>query len=155
MNPTRSRFDLGWIVNASPQITTQSSQPLVAIVDDDRSVREATEGLMRSIGYRAESFASAEEFLAAERLKEIHCVILDLKLSGINGLALQRRLVTANLRLPIIFITAHWSEAARAQALRLGAVDFLEKPCSETALLRALQVALEASRAHEGCHKHE
>src|SRR6266404_4281266 len=131
-------------------MTTQSSQALVAIVDDDRSVREATEGLMRSIGYRTESFASAEEFLVAERLKEIHCVILDLKLSGINGLALQRRLVAANLRLPIIFITAHWSEAARAQALRLGAVDFLQKPCSETALLRSINLALKASHRREG-----
>jgi FixJ family two-component response regulator len=133
----------------------QSSQPLVVIVDDDRSVREATEGLMRSIGCRAASFASAEEFLAAARLPEIHCLILDLKLRGINGLALQHRLVAANLRLPVIFITAHWSEAARAQALRLGAVDFLEKPCSEAALLHALEAALGAGCRPEACHKHE
>ena len=137
-------------MKANIQMTTQSSKPLVAIVDDDRSVREATEGLMRSIGYRTESFASAEEFLAAERLKEIHCLILDVKLSGINGLALQRRLVVANLRLPIIFITAHWSEAGRAQALRLGAVDFLQKPCSETALLQSINLALKASHRREG-----
>ncbi len=120
----------------------QSLQPLVAIVDDDRSVREATEGLMRSIGYRAAGFASAEEFLSAGAREEIHCLILDLKLTGMNGLALQRRLVTTNIHIPIIFITAHWSEAACAQALRLGAVDFLHKPCDEDSLLHAINLAL-------------
>ncbi|MDB6029439.1 MAG: two-component response regulator [Verrucomicrobiales bacterium] len=128
-------------------MTTQS-QPLVAIVDDNQSVRIATDGLMRSVGYRTENFASAEEFLAKERLEEIGCVILDLKLNGMDGLALQSRLVAANLQIPIIFITAHWDEPTRTQALRLGAVDFLRKPCSAAALLEALQEALESSRIH-------
>ena len=118
----------------------------MAIVDDDESVREATESLMRSIGYRTGSFASGEEFLISERLGEIDCAILDVKLSGMDGLALQDRLVATELHIPIIFITAHWNETARAQALRLGAVDFLRKPCSETALLRAIDLALTASR---------
>jgi FixJ family two-component response regulator len=130
--------------------TTQCALPLIAIVDDDRSVREATEGLMRSVGYRAESFTSAEEFLLAERKKEIDCVILDLKLGGINGLALQRRLTAANRKVPIVFLTAHWSEAARFQALRLGAVDFLKKPCGENELLSALQTALGIHHRQEG-----
>ena len=129
---------------------TQSSKPLVAIVDDDESVREATEGLMRSIGYRTESVASAEEFLVAERLHEIHCLILDVKLGGMDGLALQSRLTAANLPIPIIFITAHWNETMRAQAMRLGAVEFLQKPCNETALLNAIDLALRTIHTRKG-----
>jgi FixJ family two-component response regulator len=141
-------------MKAKHQETTQPTKPLVAIVDDDESVREATESLMRSIGYQVESFASAEEFLA-ERLKEIQCMILDVKLNGMNGLALQSQLAAANRRVPIIFITAHWDEPTRARALRLGAVAFLRKPCNETALLHALQTALETSHAHAKGHKHD
>src|SRR5262245_34777521 len=101
------------------------SQPLVAIVDDDESVRVATDGLMRSAGYQTANFASAEEFLAVERLKEIRCVILDVKLKGMDGFVLQRRLALDHLPIPIVFITAHWDEPKRTRALRLGAVDFL------------------------------
>jgi two-component system, LuxR family, response regulator FixJ len=128
--------------NANIHMSMQSSKPLVAVVDDDESVREATEGLIRSLGYRTESSASAEEFLVAKWLTEIRCLILDLKLGGMDGLALQGRLIAANLPIPIIFITAHWSETARAQALQCGAVDFLQKPCSETAIQHALEAAL-------------
>ncbi|MDB6015738.1 MAG: two-component response regulator [Pedosphaera sp.] len=133
------------MVNANTQLAAQSSHPLVAIVDDEESVRAATDGLIRSIGYRAESFASAEAFLVAERLQEIRCLILDVKLGGMDGLALQERLAMDNLRIPIIFITAHWNEPMRARALRRGAVDFLRKPFSETALLKAIDSALQAS----------
>jgi FixJ family two-component response regulator len=127
----------------------------VAIVDDDESVCEATESLMRSIGYEVACFKSAEAFLVAERLNEIQCAILDLKLKGISGLALQRHLVAANLPIPVIFITAHWDESTCARALRLGAVAFLRKPFNEAALLHALETALGTSRVHEGGHTHE
>jgi len=132
------------MVNADGQSEILLSKPVVAIVDDNESIREAVEGLLRSIGCRAESFASAEEFLATGWMMEIDCVILDLKLGGMDGLALQRRLLETDRLLPIIFITAHWNETARAEALRLGAVDFLSKPCSETALLQAIDGALKA-----------
>src|ERR1039457_7170332 len=93
---------------------TQFGKPLVAVVDDDESVREAMESLMRSVGCRAEAYDSAEEFLLSGRLPAI------------------------TPPLPTVFITAHWDEATRAQALQLGAVDFLCKPCSDEALLDAV-----------------
>ena len=122
----------------------------MAIVDDDESIREAAEGLLRSIGYRAESFSSAEEFLVGRRLNEMCCLILDLKLGGMDGLELQRRLVAANLHIPIIFITAQCDETARARALLMGAVDFLRKPCDGAALLHAVDVALSANHKYGG-----
>jgi FixJ family two-component response regulator len=142
-------------MTANIQITPQSAKPLVAIVDDDESVCEATESLMRSIGYEAACFKSAEAFLVAERLKEIKCAILDLKLKGVSGLALQRQLIASNLHIPVIFITAHWDEFTRARALRLGAVAFLRKPCNEAALLHALEAALGTSLTYKRGHIHE
>jgi FixJ family two-component response regulator len=139
-------------VSAYIQDANQSFKPLVAIVDDDESIRLATESLMRSIGYRTGSFASGEEFLIAEGLEEIQCLILDVKLGGMTGLAVQGQLVAADLHIPIVFITAHWNESNRAQALRLGAVDFLRKPCSETALLHAIDVALKVSQEARSAH---
>jgi FixJ family two-component response regulator len=124
--------------------------PLMAIVDDNESIREAVEGLLRSIGFRAESFSSAEEFLVGRRLNEIGCLILDLKLGGMDGLELQRQLVAANLHIPIIFITAQSDERARAKALLMGAVDFLQKPCDGAALLHAVDIALSANLKYGG-----
>jgi len=92
---------------------TQLDRPLVAIVDDDESVREAMASLMRCIGCRAESFDSAEEFLLAGRLPETDCLILDLKMPGMGGMALRRMLAAIKPPLPTIFITAHWDEATR------------------------------------------
>ena len=135
-------------MNANPNI--RPSIPLVAVVDDNEAIREAVEGLVRSVGLRAESFSSAEEFLAGRRLNQVRCLILDLKLGGMDGLELQRRLAADNLRIPIIFITAHWDETARAEALRMGAVDFLRKPCDGAALLHAVDVALSANPRHGG-----
>ena len=137
-------------VNADFQSIIRPSMPLVAIVDDNESIREAVDGLMRSIGFRAESFSSAEEFLAGRRLNEMACLILDLKLGGMDGLELQRQLVAANLHIPIIFITAQWDETARAKALLMGAVDFLRKPCDGAALLHAVDAALSANLKYGG-----
>jgi FixJ family two-component response regulator len=129
---------------------TEFNRPLVAIVDDDESVREAMESLIRSIGCRAESHDSAEEFLLSGRLPETDCLILDLKMPGMGGMALHGMLAGINPPLPTVFITAHWDEETRMEAKRLGAVDFLRKPCSDDALIEAVRLALEAAHAHKG-----
>jgi FixJ family two-component response regulator len=108
------------------------------------------ESLMRSVGCRAEAYDSAEEFLLSGRLPETNCLILDVKMPGMGGMALQCLLAAINPPLPTVFITAHWDEATRAQALQLGAVDFLRKPCSDEALLDAVHLALAANHIPEG-----
>jgi len=115
---------------------------LIAIVDDDQSVREATTSLLKANGYRAEVFDSAESFLAARSLAETKCLILDVHMPGMSGLELQQRLAVENRRIPIIFISAHDNQNFRRQAARSGAIDFLPKPFSEAALLRAIRSAL-------------
>jgi FixJ family two-component response regulator len=116
--------------------------PTISIVDDDESVREALKSLLESVGYSTKVFASAEEFLRSNNHQETQCLILDIRMPGMSGLELQRRLVAAGFRIPIIFITAHADEEGRAPALREGAVAFLRKPFSEEALLSAVQSAL-------------
>jgi FixJ family two-component response regulator len=119
--------------------------PLVAIVDDDESVRESLRGLIRSIGLRVETFPSAEAFSSSEQLGTTDCLILDVRMPGMSGLDLQRELATGAHDIPIIFITAHGSdEGVRARALRDGAVAYLSKPFSEDALLDAVSAALSA-----------
>jgi FixJ family two-component response regulator len=122
-----------------------SENSLIAVVDDDEAIREATESLIRSVGLRAAVFASAEDFLRSSQLQDIACVIVDVRMPGMSGLELQRQLATAHYAMPIIFITAHGDAEARAQALRAGAVDFLDKPFSDEVLLQAVQAALPAS----------
>jgi FixJ family two-component response regulator len=128
----------------------QPDPPLVVIVDDDESVREAMECLMRCVGCRAESFDSAEAFLLAGRLSRTDCLILDVKMPGVGGLALQQLIANTRPPVPIIFLTAHWSEACRAEAMQRGAVEFLRKPCAEEALLDAVQLALQANHDRKG-----
>jgi FixJ family two-component response regulator len=122
-----------------------SESRAIAIVDDDESVREALKSLMRSVGFNAETFASAEDFLRANCLQTTACLLLDLRLPGISGMELQRQLATTKCRVPIIFVTAHGSETERRQALQAGAIDFLGKPFSEDALLDAVHAALRLS----------
>ncbi|HZS09041.1 MAG TPA: response regulator transcription factor [Blastocatellia bacterium] len=116
--------------------------PLISVVDDDESVRESLQGLIRSVGFAAEVFASAEAFLNSEHLRQTRCLILDVRMPGMNGLELRRRLAASQSEIPVIFITAHGDETARSQALRDGAVDYLFKPFSEEALLNAIHAAL-------------
>jgi FixJ family two-component response regulator len=116
---------------------------LISIVDDDDSVRESLSSLVRSAGFGAMVFASAEEFLNSAHLRDTACLILDLRMPGMSGLELQSRLSAAEYRIPIIFITAQRDEGDRTQALKAGAVDFLHKPFSENALLKAVDVALQ------------
>ena len=119
---------------------------LISIVDDDESIREALESLVKSVGYRAEPFATAEEFLNSDRRQDTACLILDVRMPGMSGLELQGQLAAAHWPIPIIFITAHDDEEARAQALKAGAVDFLRKPFSEQALLNGVRSAVESDR---------
>ena len=121
-------------------------QALIAIVDDEESVREALQSLLKSVGFRVEGFASAADFLQSALLPGTSCVILDVRMPGMGGLELQRQLAADQRRIPIIFITAHGDEDARTRALQAGAVDFLAKPFSEEALLTAVHTALERGR---------
>ena len=115
---------------------------MISIVDDDESVRDALESLLKSVGYRSETFASAQEFLRLGRHEDSRCLILDVRMPGLSGLELQRQLVSSGSSIPIVFITAHGDEAARAQALGAGALAFLRKPFTEEALLKAVDDAL-------------
>jgi FixJ family two-component response regulator len=115
---------------------------LIAIVDDDESVREALWGLVRSVGFAASTFASAEEFVNSGQLGNADCLILDVRMPGMSGVDLQRQLVADHSEVPVIFITAYEDEGMRAQVLRNGAQAILIKPFSEEALLNAIQAAL-------------
>lgn len=126
---------------------------VISIVDDDPSVREAIESLMRSVGLNAHVFASAEEFLHSNHIEGTSCLILDIRLPGMSGLELQRRLAAGGYRIPIIFISARRDDQIRAQALSAGAVDFLCKPCREQALVTAVHAAL--GHAKDGASGHE
>jgi len=122
-----------------------AEDPVVSIVDDDVSVRRSTRRLLQSSGFRAEVFASAEEFLDSESAGNTACLILDLRMPGMNGLELQRRLSQNGHRVPIIFLSAHASEEDERSALNAGAVQFLRKPISKEALLSAIREALKHS----------
>ena len=116
--------------------------PLIAIVDDDDALRNSLDNLLRSVGFGVQGFSSAEAFLQANHAHETACLILDVRMAGMNGLELQRQLVTANWRIPIIFVTAYADDEARERALAAGAVAFLYKPCREEDLLSAIDAIL-------------
>ena len=105
--------------------------PLISIVDDDDAVRNSLDDLIRSIGFRTQGFPSAEAFLSSNHARDTACLILDVRMPGMNGIDLQRQIVAANWRIPIIFITSHADDDARARALEAGAVAFLYKPFRE------------------------
>jgi len=115
---------------------------LVAVVDDDESIRESLPDLLREFGFAAQTFASAEEFLASTTIDEIKCLILDVAMPGMSGPDLHRELQRRRQQIPVIFITAHGSEATRPQLIAQGAVDCLLKPFSDTALREAIDAAL-------------
>ena len=118
--------------------------PLVAIVDDDDSVRESLPDLLKEFGFASQTFSSAEEFLASDGISRTKCLILDVAMPGMGGPDLQRELKRRRSSFPIIFITAHSSEAIRPHLLKGGAVECLIKPFSDTALLVAINAALRA-----------
>jgi FixJ family two-component response regulator len=119
-----------------------AERPLIAVVDDDESVRESLPDLLRVFGFAARAFASAEEFLASGCVGEARCLILDIAMPGMSGQDLQHELAQRRQAVPIVFITAHGDEALRPHMLEQGAVDCLFKPFSDTALLGAIQAAL-------------
>ncbi|MGA3194215.1 MAG: response regulator transcription factor [Terriglobales bacterium] len=124
--------------------------PIVFVVDDDISVRESLELLVRCQGWRAETFASAQEFLARPRTPVPSCLVLDVSLPGLNGLDLQKRIASERTDMPIIFITGHGDVPMSVRAMKAGAVEFLTKPFTDEVLLSAIRQALQRSRAALG-----
>jgi FixJ family two-component response regulator len=118
------------------------STPLISIVDDDESIREATKGLVRSLGYFAATFASAEEFLNSGRINDTSCLITDVQMPGLSGVDLQRRLIAQGRTMPTIFVTAFPDERTRKRVLTAGAVGYLSKPYDEESLIACLDTAL-------------
>ncbi len=122
-----------------------TSPLLVAVVDDDESVRESLPDLLRQCGFEVKAFSSADEFLASDVVCRTRCLILDIAMPGMTGLDLQRELTSRRQEIPIVFITAHGDETTRPRVLRDGAVECLSKPFSETAVLAAVHAALRTS----------
>jgi FixJ family two-component response regulator len=125
-------------------MNTKETLKLVAIVDDDDSMRSAVQDLLESVELPALAFASAEEFLKSGKQHHTACLIADIRMPGMSGLELQANLNAARCRIPIIFITAHGDEKMRMQALRAGAVEFMAKPFNDKALLESVRAALES-----------
>lgn len=122
-------------------------QPTVFVIDDDVSVRDAIQGMAKSVGLRAETFASTQEFLRNWRREGPSCLVLDVRLSGASGLDFQHELSRGNIRIPIIFLTGYGDIPMTVQAMKAGAVEFLTKPFRDQALLDAIQQALDRDRA--------
>jgi FixJ family two-component response regulator len=128
----------------------READAVVFVVDDDAAVRRSLDNLIRSVGLRAETFASAQEFLSSKRPDVPGCLVLDVRLPGLSGLDLQNRMAEADMEIPIIFITGHGDIPMTVQAMKAGAVEFLTKPFREQDLLDAIQQALERdSQARE------
>jgi FixJ family two-component response regulator len=121
--------------------------PTVFIIDDDRGMRQAIQDLVESVGLRAESFATGEEFLKRKRTSDPSCLVLDVRLPQMSGLDFQRRLAETGVQIPIIFVTAHGDVPMSVRALKSGAVEFLTKPFRDQDLLDAIQQALQRDRA--------
>jgi FixJ family two-component response regulator len=119
--------------------------PIVFVVDDDDSVRESLESLIRCAGWQPETFASAQEFLSRPRVLAPSCLVLDVALPGLNGLDLQKRVAVDRIDMPIIFITGYGDVPMTVQAMKAGAVEFLTKPFNDDVLLSAIRHAIERS----------
>jgi FixJ family two-component response regulator len=125
---------------------TPAGAPAVFVVDDDPAIRAAIQGLLKSVGLRSETFETAQEFLRCKRPDGPSCLVLDVRLPGVNGLDFQRELVDAGVRIPIIFITGHGDIAMTVKAMKSGAVEFLTKPFRDQDLLDAIHQALDRDR---------
>jgi len=124
----------------------QESDALVAIVDDDPSVRRGLQRLIRSAGWKVETFASAQEFLARPSAISPSCLVLDLQLPGLSGLDLQQRMADLGLDIPVVFLTGQGNIPASVKAMKAGAIEFLTKPVDEQNLLKAIEEAIERDR---------
>ena len=125
---------------------SRQAEAVIAIVDDDASVQRGLQRLIRSAGWKVETFASAQEFLAKSRTELPNCVLLDLQLPGLSGLDLQKRMAEVGLEIPIVFLTGHGNIPVSVQAMKAGAVQFLTKPVDEQELLEAIEEAVERDR---------
>jgi FixJ family two-component response regulator len=128
-------------------MSAERRRKLIAVVDDDDSLRMALQGLLKEAGLPVHLYASAEDFLKSGQQLETGCLIADIRMPGMSGLDLQARLKADRCTIPIIFITAHGDEKMRLQAMRAGAVDFLTKPFDDGVLLEKVRVALQADKA--------
>jgi FixJ family two-component response regulator len=128
--------------SAAGAVNENTPPRCISVVDDDASIREALKSLMRSVRFNVEAFASAEEFLASERVNDTACLILDVYLPGMSGFDLQNYLNAEQRSIPIIFITAHADESSRQRALKGGAIDLLGKPVRRQPLFKAIQTAI-------------
>src|ERR1700676_3528976 len=125
---------------------TPADAPTVFVIDDDDALRESIQGLLKSVGLRSEAFGAAQEFLGSKRPDGPSCLVLDVRLPGINGLDFQRQLADAGIRIPIIFITGHGDIPMTVKAMKSGAVEFLTKPFRHQDLLDAIHQALARDR---------
>ena len=139
----------------SRQGRSATERPLLSVVDDDESVRESLPDLLKEFGFAARAFSSGQAFLSSGSVDETKCLILDIAMPGMSGLDLQQELKRRGQAIPIIFITGQKDEVIRKQAFRQGAVDFLSKPFSDTALLNAVNAALDHGDSAEQGHEHD
>jgi FixJ family two-component response regulator len=131
--------DPAWLPEMLPRASRSS---LIAVVDDDISVRESVESLLKSVGFQVAAYSSAEEFMGSARFEASDCLVLDVRLDGMSGPDLQRELKTAGYSIPIVFVTAHETEALRERMMADGAIDCLLKPFADDMLLDAVEKAL-------------
>jgi FixJ family two-component response regulator len=122
---------------------------VISIIDDDESVREATKSLVRSLGYKAAVYASAEEYLQSDRAGDSSCLITDLHMPGMSGADLQDRLIADGRQVPMIFVTAYYEEKVRDRVLDAGAYGFLRKPFNDESLIECLDKALSATASKQ------
>src|SRR6201981_466507 len=125
---------------------TPAAMPTVFVIDDDDLVRKAIQGMLKSVGLRSETFGTPQEFLRGKRSDGPSCLVLDVRLPGVNGLEFQRQLADAGIRIPIIFITGHGDIPMSVKAMKSGAVEFLTKPFRDQDLLDAINLALDRDR---------
>jgi FixJ family two-component response regulator len=126
---------------------TLAGAPTVFVIDDDAGVRASIQGLLKSVGLRSETFGTAQEFLRSKRQEGTSCLVLDVRLPGVNGLDFQRQLADAGVQIPIIFVTGHGDIPMTVRAMKSGAVEFLTKPFRDQDLLDAIHQALDRDRA--------
>jgi FixJ family two-component response regulator len=138
------------LLSTEPMAVQLQDSPIIAIVDDDPSVRTAMKSLMMSLGYRAQTFASAQAFLQSPRMGDTACLISDVQMPGMGGLEMQSALIGLGHHVPIIFITAFSDDAARERALKAGAVCVLQKPFDGDSLIRCLEAALKPGGGASG-----
>jgi FixJ family two-component response regulator len=126
--------------------------PVISIVDDDESMREATSALVRSLGFAVATFSSAEDFLGSDRVADTSCLITDVQMPGLGGVELQRRLIAGGRQMPIIAVTGYPEESIRAHMLGAGAVGFLSKPFNDECLIKCIETALKGSNISSSTH---